>query len=116
MPLVITEQSSLACAHQGTVKPVASQAKLKVAGAAVLVTGDLKGKPISLCKTLPDAVHGMAPCLAITSEEGGVASKLKVAGKAVLLETIKGQTNGTVSSTPQTWSVQSAGQSKLKAS
>src|SRR5260370_39662599 len=116
MPLVITEQSSLACAHQGTVKPAASQVKLKVAGAAVLVTGDLMGKPISLCTTVPDPNTATVKCLAIASEEGGVASKLKVAGKAVLLETIKGKTNGTVSGTPQTWSVQSAGQSKLKAS
>jgi hypothetical protein len=116
MPLVITEKSSLACAHKGTVTPTASQSKLKVAGAGVLVSGDLKGKTISLCTTVPNPNTSTLACLAIQSEQGGVAGKLKVAGTGVLLETVSGQTTGTVGGTPQTWSVQDAGQSKLKAS
>lgn len=116
MSLVITDQSTLVCTHQGTVSPVASQTKLKVAGATVLVAGDLTGKPISLCTTVPDPNTTTINCLTIVSAEGGVAEKLKVAGKGVLLESISGKTSGTVSGTQQTWSVKSAGQSKLKAS
>jgi hypothetical protein len=116
MSLVLTEKSSLACANQGTVQLTATQSKLTVAGAKVLVTGDLSGAPISGCTT--PTVSGpppSAPCLTITSAVGGVSAKLKVAGKGVLLETVKGQTSGTVAGVFQTWSVQSAGQSKLKA-
>jgi hypothetical protein len=116
MPQALTEQSSLVCAHHGTVKLAATQTKLTVAGAKVLVTGDVKGKAISLCATVPDPNTTTSKCLVISSEEGGVASKLKVAGSGVLLETVAGKTNGAVLGLPQTWSVQSAGQSKLKAS
>lgn len=116
MSLVITEKSSIVCAHVGTLKLAATQSKLTVAGAKVMVTGDLAGAPVSGCATVPDPNTSTLKCLAVASEEGGVATKLKVAGKGVLLESVKGKTNGTVGGTPQTWSVQNAGQSKLKAS
>jgi hypothetical protein len=61
---------------------------------------------------------GTKQCMMIVSTVGGVSTKLKVASKGVLLETITGTTDGIVPPAPgiQTWSVQSAGQSKLKAS
>ena len=116
MSLVLTENSSLACANQGTVQLTATQSKLTVAGAKVLVTGDLAGAPISGCTT--PTVSGplpSAPCLTIASAVGGVSAKLKVAGKGVMLETVNGQTSGTVAGVVQPWSVRNAGQSKLKA-
>jgi hypothetical protein len=118
MPLVLTEKSSLVCANQGTVQLTATQSKLAVAGAKVLVTGDLTSAPIRRCTT--PTVSGpppSAPCMTITSVVGGVSTKLKVAGKGVLLQGINGTTDGIVPPLPgiQTWSVQSAGQSKLKA-
>jgi hypothetical protein len=116
MPLVLTEKSSLVCANQGAVQLTATQSKLTVAGAKVLVTGDLASAPIRRCTT--PTVSGpppSAPCMTITSAVGGVSAKLKVAGKGVLLEAIKGQTSGTVAGVLQTWSVQNAGQSKLRA-
>jgi hypothetical protein len=116
MPLVVTDASSIVCAHKGHAKLTASQTKLKVAGANVLVAGDIKGSQIPDCTTVPDTNTSTAPCLAVSSEQGGVASKLMVGGKGVVLKTITGQTNGTVSGTPQTWSVQDAGQTKLQAS
>ena len=116
MPLVLTEKSSLACANQGTVQLTATQSKLTVAGAKVLVTGDLTSVPISHCTTVTDN-SGNKQCMMIVSAVGGVSAKLKVAGKGVLLETITGTTDGTVPSQGgiQKWSVRSAGQSKLKA-
>jgi hypothetical protein len=116
MALVLTEQSTLDCAHAGKVKPTATQQKLKVAGAKVLVTGDLSGAPISACATPPDPNTSTLKCLTVLTATGGVATKLKVAGKGVLLQSVNGQTNGTVGGTPQTWSVIDAGQTKLKAS
>jgi hypothetical protein len=118
MSLVLTEKSSLTCANQGSVQLTATQSKLTVAGAKVLVDGDLVSAPISGCMITP-APPPPGPvsvkCLMITSAVGGVSAKLKVAGKGVLLETVQGMTSGQLANTPQTWSVQSAGQSKLKA-
>ena len=118
MSLVLTEKSALACANEGTVQLTATQSKLSVAGAKVLVTGDLASAPITGCQIVP-APPPPGPvsskCLTIVSVEGGVSEKLKVAGKGVLLETVHGKTSGILQNNVQTWSVQNAGQSKLKA-
>ena len=117
MALVLTEKSTLDCAHQGKVKLTATQQKLKVDGAYAIVSGGLTGAPISGCPTptvTPPATPS-SPCLTVLTATGGVATKLKVNGVGVLLETVSGQTNGIVSGSPATWSVQSAGQTKLKA-
>jgi hypothetical protein len=118
MSLVLTDKSSLTCANHGTVQLTATQSKLTVAGAKVVVTGDLTGALISNCITVTDATKGTKQCMMIISAQGGVSAKLKVAGKGVLLDGITGTTDGIVPPAPgiQTWSVQSSGQSKLKAS
>ncbi len=115
MPAVITEQSALACAHAGQVQLSSSQGQLKVAGAAVLVDGDMAGKSIAACVTVPDPNTATVKCLHTQPQLAGVAAKLTVGGKGVLLEAANGLTDGTVGGTPQTWSVTSAGQSKLVA-
>ena len=117
MPLVLTEKSSLVCANQGAVQLTATQSKLTVAGAKVLVTGDLTNAPISGCMIVPASPPPATStqCLMIASAVGGVSVKLKVAGKGVLLETVRGTTSGLLANVVQTWSVQSVGQSKLKA-
>jgi hypothetical protein len=116
MSLVLTEKSSLACANQGAVQLTATQSKLTVAGAKVLVTGDLASAPISHCLTVTDNT-GNKQCTMIATTVGGVSAKLKVAGKGVLLDSISGTTDGTVPAQGgiQKWSVRNAGQSKLKA-
>jgi len=118
MAAVLTEKSTIKCAHQGTVKPIASQTKLKVAGNKVLVMGDLSGKPISGCstpQTPPPPGPPNKPCMTVSSEIPGIAMKLKVSGKNVLLPNVQGFTDGVLSgAAPQTWSVQDAGQTKLK--
>jgi hypothetical protein len=116
MAAVLTESSTLTCAHQGSLQLHAGQTKLTINGSKVLVEGDLSGAPVSNCLTTPDPNTTTAPCLIVASASGGVASKLKVNGKGVLLESIQGQTSGTVGGTQQTWSVQSAGQTKLTTS
>jgi hypothetical protein len=114
MSFALTENSNLVCAHQGTIKLTASQSKLTVSGANVLVDGDLAQAPVSLCQTPPSPVS--SKCLKVVSAIGGVAVKLKVQGKGVLLDNIQGVTDGVVpNGTPQPWSVQSAGETKLKA-
>lgn len=113
MSAVLTKGSSLACTHQGTVTLTATQSKLTIGGQAVLVDGDLKAASISTCGTVPST--GTVKCLQVASAIGGVSTKLMVGGKGVLLDSIQGLTNGTVGGTPQTWSVKSAGQTKVTA-
>jgi hypothetical protein len=108
MPMVITSGSVLKCVHQGTVQPVPSQSKLTVDGNPVLVMGDVMGVPIAACPVTP--APGVKPCTTAVSMIAGAATKLKVAGKPVLLETANGLTD---SVPPGTWMVQSAGQIKL---
>jgi hypothetical protein len=114
MPNALTVGSTIQCAHQGKVVLVASQQSLTVDGQAVLVDGDLANAAISGCATVP--APGPPPttrCLMISSVIGGKSTTLSVGGKAVLLDSISGITNGVLAGTPQTWSVTSAGQTKL---
>lgn len=115
MAAVLTESSTLKCAHQGSVQLRAGQSKLTINGSKVLVDGDLIAAAVSAdCTTVPNANTATVKCLAVSLvSPGGVAGKLKVDGRGVLLESIQGLTSGTVGGTPQTWSVQSAGQTKL---
>lgn len=109
----ITESSRVACGHTGTVQLLAGQSKLTVNGSKVLVDGDLAGKSISGCTTPPSSTS--VTCAAVAAIlPGGVAQKLTVGGKGVLLDSIQGITSGTIGGTPQTWSVQSVGQTKLQ--
>ena len=114
MPSVLTESSKVACAHGGSVQLHAGQSKLSVGGSKVLVDGDLTLATVAGCGTVTDPNTSTLQCASVASALGGVATKLKVGGRGVLLETIAGQTTGTVGGTPQTWSVQSAVQTKLK--
>jgi hypothetical protein len=115
MPFVLTESSTLLCAHAGAVRLTATQSKLTISGSKVLVEGDLIDAPIGACTTVPNPNSSTVKCLSVKSAEGGVAGKLKVNGKGVLLDEVKGQTSGTFGGQVQTWSVQTAGETKLKA-
>jgi hypothetical protein len=115
MSFVITESSTATCANFGTVTLKAGQSKLTVGGVKVLIDGDMTGAAISKCSLQTDPNTGIVQCLTVQSASGGVAGKLTVQGKGVLLSEINGQTSGSISGVAQTWSVQDAGQSKLKA-
>lgn len=112
MPSVITEQSTIQCLAGGTVQAIASQTKLKVGGAKVLVQGDLDGATIAGCGISPSPTT--SPCTATITATAGTSTRLKVGGKAVLLDTTLGNATG-LAPAPETFSVQSAGQSALTA-
>ena len=116
MSLAVTESGQVKCLHQGSVQLQAGQSKLTVDGNKVLIDGDLATASISGCVTPDDAPHGNIPCKNVATSIAGVAMKLTVGGKGVILDAIGGLTNG---ATPVgglgTWSVQNAGQTKLKA-
>ena len=115
MPKVLTTDARVTCSHQGTVQvSSAGQSVLKVGSASVLVDGDLVGKSVSGCTNLPTpGTPSLSPCTSTTSMLAGASTKLKAGSKAVLLDSATGMTDSTP---PGTWSVQSAGQSKLESS
>lgn len=109
MANVLTQTSTLTCAHQGNVTAMATQSVLKVNGQSVLVT-QVQGA-IAGCIQVPPPPSNK-PCTSVTSQVGGTSTVLKVNGSPVLLDTSSGLTDG---SPTNTWSVQTAGQSLLNA-
>ena len=126
MTFVLTTKSSVLCGHIGPTSPlsgaflVAGGGKLTVESAAVLVTGDVDGKPIKPtqpCGIVPSTSTGNIQCTKVSSvDSSSEATKLTIEGKAVVLETLKGETDGKLSGTmPQPLLKATPGQIKLSA-
>ena len=123
MPKVLTTQSNISCGHGGKVD-VESSAKLSVDGSPVLLKNSIDGKDVIDCKT-QEALDASGttiakPCNKVSSVPpgpgvtAGEATKLKVRGKPVMLDTLTGKTDGMVGKvTPQPLLNATAGQSKL---
>jgi hypothetical protein len=109
MAYVMTKQGSANCAHSGTTT-LQSSSKLKVSGSPVIVSSDVSTWSISGCAQT-DTAHSQVQCATYMSFNGK-ASKLKVNGEAVVLDTFSGTTNGKPDSSS---APASAGQSKLQA-
>jgi hypothetical protein len=115
MPPLITEKSIVKCAHNGVVTLKASQTLLTIDGTAVLVEEDLDGATITGCTTVTNAVSGTKQCLTVVAMSAGAATTLSVGGKAVLLASATGTTDGVTAVPSNFWSVQSAGQTAISA-
>ncbi len=114
MPKVLTVASTVLCGtsapklHGGTVAATSS-AKLAVGNQAVLVATSLGA--IAGCLNAPPPT-GATPCLKVlTVLPVSMATKLQAGGNGVLLETLKGTTNGV----PIGPLLATAGQAKLMA-
>jgi hypothetical protein len=111
----IVKAGSLACSHQGSATVSSVSARLTVGGKGVLLSGQESGLDFAGCTNMTTSnPSSSAPCIS-DAATAGVATKLTVGGTAVLLKA-GGPTHPTV--TPAavgTWSVQSAGQSRLTA-
>jgi hypothetical protein len=116
VPLVLTESSAVSCDHPPSgggalTLEAAAVGVLSVEGNTVL-SGSLSAAVIKPgCGQSPPS-SSTTPCLQVQSQSGGTSTVLKVDGRAVLLKTAKGDTNGK----PDTnWSVKDAGQTLLRA-
>ena len=140
MPNVLTTVSTVTCGHlagdpTGKVT-TSSTAKLRVNGNPVLLESSIDSQPILGCGIVPknDPSTGNPidmPCTQVSvvpppitklppgnppAITDGRSTKLKVGGKAVMLDTLKGQTNGeTGGKSPLSDLSATAGQSKLVA-
>ena len=121
MAYVLTEAGSATCAHQGMIVLKSGQSKLTVKKKKVLVDGDMDSASFAApptCITVPASAPApvSVKCTMVAKVNSkGTSSKLKVGGKNVLLSDVSGTTNGMVANVAfPTWSVQDAGQTKLK--
>jgi hypothetical protein len=98
MPNVLTTTSTVLCGHGGSgAVQVQSDAKLKLNGARVLLMAGIKDQPINpvLCG-IPVPPAANKKCTKASSVFAGLATKLKVGDLPVVLETVRGGTDGTI--------------------
>jgi hypothetical protein len=115
---VLVTNSTVTCGHSGNVTVTSTQ-KLKVSNSPVLIKTSIENQSIPDCLTAPasDASGPTAkPCKTVSSVGSGEATKLKVNGQAVMLDTLSGATDGMVTKvTPQLLLSATAGHTKLTA-
>jgi hypothetical protein len=117
----VGEGAILECSHGGQIRIGPGDSRLSSSGATVVTSGMEAGlsfasaKPPCNNKTT-SSPSGPAPCQ--TQAAGaGLAVKLSVGGKPVLLDSATGITvPGATPALPGTWKVLSPGQAKLRAS
>jgi hypothetical protein len=116
---VLITSSTVTCGHSGNVVVTSTQ-KLKVGNNPVLVKVSIADKSIAGCTTAPasDASGPTAkPCKKVSLVSNGEATKLKVNGQAVMLDTLSGETDGMVAKIkPQLLLSPTAEQTKLTVS
>ncbi len=107
MPEVLTTASRITCTHGGTISP-SGAAKIKVNGSPVILAAGVAGKPVppgppappppppaTPCAVPTDPNTATKSCTSVISVTDGKASKLKVNGQPVLLQSLGGVTDGT---------------------
>jgi hypothetical protein len=104
MPAVLTTASTVGCGHDPGRVATASQAKLTVSGAAVLVVSSIAGKGVSGCGTVPS--NSTKQCTSVMTVADGLASKLTAANAPVMLATVVGTTDGNPTGTLNSSGVQ----------
>jgi hypothetical protein len=101
MPNVLTTHSTVRCGHGPGLVLVQSQAKLAVGGGPVLLRASIADQTVMVSGCKPPTTNDK-PCLHVSEVSAGISAKLKVDGQPVILETLKGSTDGTVGgTTPQ---------------
>ena len=92
MKLAVTENARVVCAHFGKVQPRPSQDLVRIEGNLPLVEPDPVGRDVSLC---PNAAPPMKKCAKTLSVREGYSTLVRVDGRPVVLDNLKGLTDGT---------------------
>lgn len=96
----LTEDATLICDHGGRIQlePVQELVRISCADPdkprRVLVAHDPEGRDISVCPNA-NPVIGLRPCLKTLAVKVGYSSFVRIEGRAVCLDSIKGLTDGT---------------------
>ena len=115
MGAVLTVNSTLTCPHQGKLSLSSAAGTLTVGGAAVVTVSDLAGAAIGGCSQQTDLSNGVKQCTKVTSVTAGASTTLTVGGVPAALDAAQGLTDGLTGGLPDTWQVQTAGQTSLTA-
>ena len=97
MAKVLTTASTISCGHELSINHAQSQAMLQVNGNPVLLPDNVNGLtiPPAQCFTTVTVNPPSKKCTKATMTTGS-ATKLKVKGQPVVLDTLAGQTDGQV--------------------
>jgi hypothetical protein len=108
---LLTEDAVIVCTHEaGIVKIEAGQSLVTIAGRKILVEIDPQGRPISGC---PNVGPGIKACLTTLAVKEGYSELLRIEGKRVCLDTVRGLTDGTPPGTVK-YKVNKSGQNLVK--
>jgi hypothetical protein len=108
---VLTEDAVVVCTHQlGSVERRPSQDLVRVDGRRLLVDDDPVGRSIHLCPNYGVTVKPCNKSLAVTV---GYSELLRIDGKRVCLDTMRGLTDGTPPSVVE-YEVKDAGQTLVE--
>ena len=89
----LTVDALMVCAHElGKVRLTASQSWVTVEGRPVLVRADPENRPIAGCPNIGPTIK---PCAHTLAVKAGYSSLIRIDGKAVCLDTVRGLTDGT---------------------
>ena len=89
MPLIVTQNAAIMCAHGGQVMLIPTQTKVLIPGGPVLCEGDLVGAPIVGCAQPPSP--GTKPCTIVVSTCPARPSlKVMVGGRPAYVATLTG--------------------------
>jgi hypothetical protein len=112
---VVVQGGSLACSHSGTATVTSGSTRLTVGALGVLLSGTESGLSFPACQNKTTTqTPSPAPCVS-EAATAGRATKLTVGGIRVLLAAT-GPTHPSVEpALVGTWSVKTAGQTKLTA-
>lgn len=126
MEYVLTSSSQVNCGHDPGKVTVQSGAKLTVGKAPVLTAASIDMMPVTGCATVAAGPPPTITCAAVSATplpappllpgvQKGASTKLTVNKMPVILETLAGATNGSISGTPQVLLAAKAMQAKLRA-
>src|SRR5512140_3275238 len=90
--LWVTLDALMQCAHLGKVGLIASQSWVTIDGRPVLVQADPEGRPISGCPNIGPTIK---PCTTTLAVKVGYSSLIRIGGRPVCLDSLKGLTDGT---------------------
>ncbi|AIZ45117.1 hypothetical protein QR90_08375 [Deinococcus radiopugnans] len=90
---LLTDRAQVVCKHEiGRVGLEASQSLVFVDGQALLVDSDPEGRPIRFC---PNYGVGIKPCQRTLKVKVGYSGLLRIEGRRVALDSVRGLTDGT---------------------
>lgn len=89
----LIEDATLICDHGGRIKVEVGQHWVRIGRRRVMVATDPQGRDIDVCPNV-NPVIGLRPCLKTLAVKQGYSNFVRIGGRAVCLDSIRGLTDG----------------------